>query len=123
MPLQWREQKDEQRRITIDAVQLYRHYLDLSQQFGELRGGMFWKAVKGRQYLVRGVDRHGHVRSLGARSRDTEAIHREFVARKRDLRTRIAASAAELKRRAKFCLRYRQTQFASSTRRVSWALN
>jgi hypothetical protein len=104
MPSQWREQSDEQRRIAIDAIQLYRHYLDLTQQFRELHGGMFWKTVKGRQYLVRGVDRHGHVRSLGARSSDTEATHREFVARKSDLRTRLAATGAELKRRAKFCI-------------------
>jgi hypothetical protein len=104
MPSQWREESDEQRRITIDAIQLYRHYLDLSQRLGELPGGMFWKTVKGRQYLVRGVDRNGHVRSLGARSRDTEAIHREFAARKSDLKTRVTATAAELKRRAKFCV-------------------
>jgi hypothetical protein len=104
MPSQWREESNEQRRITIDAIQLYGHYLDLSHQFHELRGGMSWKTVKGRQYLVRGLDRYGHVRSLGARSRETEAIHRKFVTRKGDLRTRIAAGAAELKRRAKFCV-------------------
>lgn len=100
----WQELTAEQRRIGIDAIQLYEHYLDLAQQARQLRGGMFWKSVKDKQYLVRSVDRHGHTRSLGPRSRETEAIFREFATKKRDLKTRTASSLAELRRRAKFCV-------------------
>jgi hypothetical protein len=101
---QWRELDAEQRRIVLDAVQLYEHYLDPSAQSPKLRGGIFWKKVNGKQYLVRSLDRLGHIRSLGARSRQTEAIRREFMDRKKDLKTRMALTAAELRRRAKFCV-------------------
>lgn len=104
MPSQWRELTAEQRRIVIDAVQLYQHYLDLLGQIRELRGGMSWKTVKGKQYLVRGLDRHGHIRSLGPRSRETRVLHHEFVDKKRGLRRLIGSTAEELKRRAKFCV-------------------
>ncbi len=104
MASQWRELGAEQRRITIDAIQLYQHYLELSGQIAELRGGMFWKTVNGRQYLVRSLDRQGHIRSLGLRSRRTEAVRREFTEKKDDLKKRIASTAAELRRRAKFCV-------------------
>ncbi|HEV3110031.1 MAG TPA: hypothetical protein VGY99_06005 [Candidatus Binataceae bacterium] len=60
--------------------------------------------MNGKQYLVRSLDRLGHIRSLGARSRQTEAIRREFMDRKKDLKTRMALTAAELRRRAKFCV-------------------
>jgi hypothetical protein len=104
MALPWRELGAEQRRIVLDAVQLYQHYLELSGQGAALRGGMFWKTVKGKQYLMRSLDRHGHVRSLGARSRRTEAIRREFAEKKDDLKRRIVSTRAELRRRAKFCV-------------------
>ena len=104
MSSDWRELTAEQRRIMLDATQLYEHYLDLLQQNRELRGGMFWKRVKRKEYLVRSIDRNGHVRSLGRRSRETEAIFREFANKKRDLKSRLASVADELRRRAKFCV-------------------
>jgi hypothetical protein len=104
MSSEWRELSAEQRRIMVDATQLYEHYLDLRQQSREVRGGMFWKKVKGKDYLVRSIDRLGHVRSLGPRSRSTEAIFREFGNKKKDLRNRLGSAADELRRRAKFCV-------------------
>lgn len=104
MPSEWRELTAEQRRIVVDATQLYDHYLDLLQQNRELRGGMFWKKVAGKDYLVRSVDRHGHIRSLGPRSRETEAVFREFARKKKDVKSRLGSAADELRRRAKFCV-------------------
>jgi hypothetical protein len=104
MPGQWRELDEEQRRIVIDATELYRYRLDLVEQLRELRGGLYWKTVKGKQYLVRGLDRYGHVRSLGTRSPETEALHHEFVKNKRELKTRIAGAGSELEKKARFCI-------------------
>lgn len=104
MPSDLRELTAEQRRIVVDATQLYDHYLDLMQRNRELRGGMFWKKVKGRDYLVRSIDRHGHVRSLGPGSHETEGVFREFAGKKRDVKSRLSSAADELRRRAKFCV-------------------
>jgi hypothetical protein len=104
MASQWRELSAEQRRIAADAIQLYEHHLELSREARDLAGGMFWKTVNTREYLVRSLDRDGHIRSLGARSPQTEAVYNEFVARKKHLRPRLASIATELRRRAKFCV-------------------
>jgi hypothetical protein len=104
MASQWRELTAEQRRIATDAIQLYDHFLEFAKESREIAGGMFWKTVKGRDYLVRSLDRQGHIRSLGPRSPQTEALLREFAARKKALRARSASVISELQRRAKFCV-------------------
>src|SRR5208337_2697422 len=104
MPSQWRELSAEQRRVAVDAIQLYGHFLEFAKESRELAGGMFWKTVKGRDYLVRSLDRKGHIRSLGPRSEQTEALFGEFTSRKKDLRTRSASVVSQLRRRAKFCV-------------------
>ena len=100
----WRQLTSEQRRVAGDAVQLYEHYLELATEARDFSGGIFWKKVKHREYLVRSLDRFGHIRSLGRRSAQTEALYREFAARKKDLRTRSVSIASQLSRRAKFCV-------------------
>ncbi len=100
----WQEMTAEQQRIAIDATRLYGHLRELGGDIRALRGGLRWKTVKGRQYLVRSIDRDGHVRSLGPRSHATESIYREFTAKKRDLKIRLNATTEELRRRAKFCV-------------------
>lgn len=68
MPKQWRELSAEQRRIAVDAIEVYDHFLEFAKEARDTAGGMFWKTVPGRDYLVRSVDRRGHLRSLGPRS-------------------------------------------------------
>jgi len=104
MPAQWRELSAEQRRIAADAIQLYEHHLELSTEMRAMAGGMFWKTVDHHVYLVRSLDRDGHIRSLGSRAPRTEAIYNDFVARKKELRARTASIASELRRKAKFCV-------------------
>jgi hypothetical protein len=104
MASQWRDLTAEQRRVAGDLIQLYEHHLELAKETRELAGGMFWKTVKTREYLVRSLDRHGHIRSLGPRSAQTEALYREFTARKKDVRLRSVSVTSQLRRRAKFCV-------------------
>lgn len=99
-----KELSAEQRRIAVDAVQLYQHFLDLRREFREFRGGLHWKAVGAREYLVKTLDRVGHQHSLGPRSAKTEEIFRQFTDRKNELRGQLKSVQEELARRAKFCV-------------------
>lgn len=94
----------EQQRIGIDAVQLYEHFLELRQEYEQFRGGMLWKTVGSRQYLVKTVDRMGHQNSLGPRSPQTEALFRDFTEKKKDLKERLKSVQNEISARAKFCV-------------------
>lgn len=104
MASKWRELSAEQRRVATDAIQLYEHLVEFAKETREIAGGMFWKTVKNREYLVRSLDREGHIRSLGPRSPQTEALYLEFAARKKDLRARSASVTSQLRSRAKFCV-------------------
>jgi hypothetical protein len=102
--LKLRELAAEQRRIAVDAVQLYQHFLDLRQEYQEFRGGLYWKQVGSKEYLVKTLDREGHQQSLGPRSPKTEQLLRAFADRKRELREQIKNLEDELITRAKFCV-------------------
>jgi hypothetical protein len=99
-----KELSAEQRRIAVDAAQLYEHSTELQVQRRALRGGLYWKKVAGHDYLVRITDRHGGNRSLGPRSSETEEAYREFTETKRDLDVRIKSINDEVARQAKFCV-------------------
>ncbi len=99
-----KELSAEQRRIAVDAIQLYQHFLDLRQEYREFRGGLHWKKVGFREYLVKTLDREGHQHSLGPRSPKTEEVHRRFTDRKNELREQIKALEGELATRARFCV-------------------
>ncbi len=94
----------EQRRIAVDIAQLYEHLLDLQAEQRAFRGGLYWKTVGDRDYLVRTIGPHRGNRSLGPRSPETEQTYREFTETKRDLDERIRSSTEEVARRAKFCV-------------------
>ena len=103
-PLKANELSAEQRRIAVDAVQLYQHLLDLFQEYREFRGGLHWKTVGAKEYLVKTLDRMGHQQSLGRRSPKTEELVRQFTERKNELRGQLKSIEEELGRRAKFCV-------------------
>jgi hypothetical protein len=102
--LKAKELTAEQRRIAVDAVQLYQHFLNLRQECQAFRGGIIWKTVGTKQYLVRTLDRAGHQKSLGPRSSKTEKLFRKFTDQKNDLRRRLESLREEIARRAKFCV-------------------
>ena len=99
-----RELTAEQRRIAVDAVQLYQHFLGLQQEYAEFRGGLHWKRVGSKDYLVKTLDREGHQQSFGPRSEETEEVIRRFTERKKELREQIKALEDEIATRAKFCV-------------------
>ena len=102
--MKFKELTAEQRRIAVDAIQLYQHFLDLRQEYQEFRGGLHWKQVGSREYLVKTLDREGHQQSLGPRSPKTEELLRRFADGKKELRQQIKALEDELITRAKFCV-------------------
>ncbi|MGB2930484.1 MAG: hypothetical protein WBB70_16455 [Desulfobacterales bacterium] len=70
----YREMNDNQRRIFINAVQLYDAFAAALHKNRSYKGGMHWKKAKDREYLFRSHDRYGYGKSLGPRSPETEKI-------------------------------------------------
>ena len=94
----------EQRRIAVDTAQLYEHLLELDVERRAFHGGLYWKTVAGRDYLVRTIGPHRGNRSLGPRSPETEKAYLEFTGTKRDLDERIKLINEQITRQAKFCV-------------------
>lgn len=95
--------KDDQRRIFIDTAQLHEAYMEAFAKSRAYRGGMHWKQAKGRQYLFRSLDRYGYGKSLGPRSKETEATYVEFHNNKKQVFTRLNDLRDRLKEQARFC--------------------
>ena len=94
----------EQSRIVVSAIQLYQSFLELREERRAYRGGLHWKKVGSREYLVKTLDRAGHQQSLGPRSAQSEEIWRTFTERKGDLAERLRSHQEELRRQARFCV-------------------
>ncbi len=99
-----RELTAEQRRIALDAIQLYEHFVELREERRGYRGGLHWKKVGSKEYLVKTLDREGHQQSLGPHSPATEETYRTFTERKRELDERLKSIEREIRRKAKFCV-------------------
>jgi hypothetical protein len=97
------EMNDDQRRIYIDAAQLYEAYMDAFTKSRAYRGGMHWKKVKGKEYLFRSLDRYGYGKSLGARSKEAESTYHEFHNNKKQVHARLKLLKEKLKEQARFC--------------------
>lgn len=65
----------------IDARSAFTALEQAQLRSAEFRGGMVWKTVKGKQYLVRTTTRGGQT-GLGAKSVETEATYNKFTAGK-----------------------------------------
>lgn len=79
---------DDARRQYIDARATFEALEAAEAQAAGVRGGMYWKAVNGVDYLIRTSTRNAQ-KSLGARSPETEAIHNNFVRRKEEAESRV----------------------------------
>jgi hypothetical protein len=97
------EMKGDQRRIFIDTAQLHEAYMESFAKSRAYRGGMHWKQAKGRQYLFRSSDRYGYGKSLGPRSKETEATYVEFHNNKKQVLARLNGLRDRLKEQARFC--------------------
>ncbi len=102
--MDWQEIGSEERRIAINAIQAYEEYLALRQKSEELSGGMVWRKIARREYLIRVLDGYGHVRSLGPRSPETEKHYSDFTSQKKSTKSALGEAQEELERRARFCI-------------------
>ena len=85
------ELSNNQQRIYIDIRQTYEAYREAKRNAAKYIGGLTWKNVGGKDYLIKILNRTGATRSLGPRSPETEAIHAEFVAGKARAKEREGA--------------------------------
>lgn len=92
-----------QRRIYIDAVQIYDAYSAALRENRSYRGGMHWKKSKGREYLFKTADRFGNGKSLGLRSPHTEKILTQFKKGKEANRERLTCLKTRLAEQSRFC--------------------
>lgn len=97
------EMSANQRRIFIDAGQLYEAYIAAFRDNRTYRGGMHWKKSKGREYLFRSRDRFGYGRSMGPRTPELEKVLEDFRRGKQRAKERLASMKERLKEQARFC--------------------
>lgn len=82
---------DAQQKQQIDAEQTYTAWQDAAARAREYAGGMHWKAIAGKEYLYKTLDRKGNAKSLGVLSDATEAIARQFNEHKALAKARLAS--------------------------------
>lgn len=93
----------DQRRVYIDAGQIYQAYLEARQQSRSYHGSMLWKKVAGKEYLYHYRDRYGHGKSLGPRSEETEKVFSTFKSGKEALKDRLLSLKQRMQEQARFC--------------------
>jgi hypothetical protein len=93
----------EQRRIYIDAVQIYQAFLATRQQSHRYQGSLLWKKVAGKEYLYHYRGRLGLGKSLGPRSEKTEKIFATFQSGKERSKDHLSALKQKMKDQARFC--------------------
>jgi hypothetical protein len=94
---------ENQRRVYIDACQIYEAFLLAGEAMQSFKGGMHWKKSKGREYLFRSMDRKGNGKSLGPRSKKTENVLASFRKGKQRASEKFKAIKGRLDEQARFC--------------------
>ena len=97
----WYPLTQEQRREWLDLIRVHEACEDARARRAHYAGGMHWKTVKGRQYLVRTLDGRGRQKSLGPRSPETEAQHKTFHEGKAAARERLRSLEQALQYRTR----------------------
>lgn len=95
--MSYNEMSPNQLRVLIDSKQTYDAYRNAGRLLRQYAGGMFWKKVNGREYLVKVTNRYGGNRSLGPRSGETERIIEEYVSAKERAQARESSLAQSVK--------------------------
>ena len=95
--MQFIELEDSAKRQFIDARTVFIALEKMREEAAEVRGGMYWKTVSGKTYLVRTAS-SGAQKSLGVRSAETKAMHAKFTERKTIADKRVADLADEMAR-------------------------
>jgi hypothetical protein len=90
--IEFQELNGDQRREAVNTQQRHAAYCEAQDRANEYRGSMVWSQVRGRDYLVRSHYRKSGVPrqiSLGLRSKETEAIKREYDRSRSDAQKRL----------------------------------
>ena len=87
--MSFNELSPNQSRVVVDAKQTYEAYRDALRALESYAGGLGWKRVGDRDYLVKTINRRGGTKSMGPRSVQTEKIYEEFVAGKARAKERL----------------------------------
>ena len=77
----------------IDARAAFLELERIKKSASQYRGGMVWKTVDGKEYLVR-TSTTGGQKSLGRRSAETETMYTNFTAKKQAAEERLAGLKA-----------------------------
>jgi hypothetical protein len=98
-PHPWAELDEDAARQYIDAIACYSAWEDARRHAAspDVAGGMFWKRQGEREYLIR-TTADGSQKSLGRRTPETEAMHKDFTARKEMAVFRLKGLTAALVR-------------------------
>lgn len=76
-------------RTAIDAKQTYEAFREAKKHREQYKGGMSWKTVSGKDYLIKVINRSGGNKSLGPRSPETELIYSKFTSGKKNAVSRL----------------------------------
>jgi hypothetical protein len=93
---------ENQRRIQINALQLFEALLDGERRLTGFAGSMLWKSAGGKEYLFKLAGRRGYGRSMGLRSPETEKIYADFHTGKAREKERTHALRARMDEQVRF---------------------
>ncbi len=86
---------DNAARQVIDSTTIFDEFVRVKTRAASYQGGMYWKRQGEYEYLVKTMPDNRQYR-VGPRSPDTEKIHQEFTARKREVESRLKSLRAAL---------------------------
>lgn len=72
---------NDMRRVAENVGSVYDEWRRVARAVPDINGWLAWKKVGDREYLYRRLDRTGRGKSLGPRSPETEAMHRDYTER------------------------------------------
>lgn len=102
MKMHYRPLTENQRRIQINAFQLFETLLDSEQRMKGFAGSMIWKSTGDREYLFKLAGRRGYGKSMGLRSPETEKLHADFHAGKAREKERTLALRTRMAEQVRF---------------------
>jgi len=93
----------EQFALATNMFAFFERWTAVVERLDNLRGGMHWKTVAGKQYLFRTRDRYGNGQSFGPRNPDTENLYYEFRRDKSELKEKEKALRKKIVEQAALC--------------------
>ena len=92
---------NQQRLHQVNSEQLYENYRSSRGHWAAYVYGMRWKSIRGKEYLFKDRDRRGNGKSLGPRSKETEAVLAAFQAGREVAQERLKLVTEKLQEQAR----------------------